>query len=257
MSDMRISVDDSKLKDYLLFAKREIPTAIRNALNDTLREIQQVERSNITSTFVIRQRQYISSSVKIPREGGFATKEIARGEIGIDTERDVLAKHEEGGDFPSYRGKPRTPIPSREIRSGRGGQVKSGTALKNFLPFAMVTSLNQARFTGSVNLGAFGRRATAVAHRREQLAGQRGSFFVSTRQGDPMLVRRIGKSRQLQGLWIWYPQKRIKPALKFQSTAAAIIPGAWERNMNEAIKHGLLRTATVFENVQSSIGKVF
>lgn len=220
---LNIRLDDSQITRALAAAPHEVATAIRNAINDTLRDVQKAQKEHIEKTFVLKKKAFLLQSVKIPKVGGFASKDHLQGRIEIDPARDILAKHEAGGDVGSYLGRKNVAIPSRQIRTGKGGGVKAGTALKTFLPFAQVSSTRT---------------------KSTQLVGQKGAFFTRVRgkNGDiPVLAQRTGKKGKLRFLYLFVPKKRIRPALQFEATAQRIIPGAWQKNAALAIEHALRR----------------
>lgn len=241
---IHFTVDDTKFQLLLKDVQTEVPRATRNAMNDTMREAQTAQRKYQLATYHVTRKSYIDQSVKISR---FAKYGEMSAEIEIDPNKDILSRHEEGGDYGSYTGKRTVAVPGRAIRSGKGGGVKRGMALKNFTPFTMASPLNQWSLGGSVGGLRRGRGFVGARNTKARLVGQGGTFFMtlSTSNGTvPALVRRKGTGRnkgQLEVLYMFFPKKRIPRGLNFEKNIIGVIESRFEHHASLAVHHALRR----------------
>lgn len=228
MTDIRLEVDASEVHRALAAAPGEARRAHRNALNDTARDVQGAERDHILRAFDVRQKQYILNSVKITKEDR-ATTDHLKSAVGIDPQRDILARFEKGGRRISIAGKKYLAVPSREIRSG-GGHVKPAFALKRFQPFVQVSHLHAVTLKGTER----------VADRRPRLIGQHGAFFMTLDGGAKAIMQRTAR-RGLRLLYILRPSVQLPAILEFENIAKKIIPVMWPLRASQAITHALRR----------------
>ena len=196
---------------------KQIPYAAAQALNDTAKDFQVVERQHVDRTMTVRQRTFILNTVKIER-GDFATKDKLAVTVQIDPTRNQLAKFEEGGEKHSIQGKHYVAILLPDIR-----RTKRGLVPRRFYPSA---------FKPFVDAGT-------------HVKGEQRSFIVPTKSGNRLLLQRYGGKRGRHGvraLYLFVPSVHIDAVLDFLDNAKAVATSAWPANFNRRFL-AALRTA--------------
>lgn len=196
---------------------KQIPYAAAQALNDTAKDFQQVERQHVDQAMTVRQRTFVLNTVKINR-GDFATRDKLSVFIQIDPTRNQLAKFEAGGEKHSIQGKPYVAIPTPDIR-----RTKRGLIPRRFYPSA---------FKPFVETG-------------NQVKGQERTFIVPTKGGNRLLLQRFGGKRGRHGvraLYLFVPSVHIDAILDFLDNAKAVAKSAWPANFQRRFL-AALRTA--------------
>ncbi len=220
-----VHVDDRLVKAALrTLHGDQVPFALSRAINDTAKDFQQAERQRVKEKFTLRQERFILNTVKINR-GDFASKRNLRAIVGIDPQRDQLAKRERGGFKSSVAGKPFVAIPSRDIRRTKRGLVPRSLYPAAFKPFTRAT-----------NLRSFGgRQVTNV--------GQKGTFFVKLSGGRRLLLQRTGKKRtSVRALYLFVRATKLDRRLGFHDTARKTVEAKFSPNFARAFAEAV-RTA--------------
>lgn len=203
---MKITVPDSTpLKADLAAIGRQAPFAASVALNQLVNAAQRDIRNRLPGNFMLRRKSFIERTIFRQPGEDFATKTRLQAGLRIHPERDVLAKHEDGG--------------SKRAREGRHVAV----------PVAAPRTA-----AGIVK----------EAYRLKALRGNPKVFRVDRPGGDPIIAEQLGRGRN-QRIRVLYLLKRavwLKPRLGFHETAAATIDREWERAVRDGIDRAL-RTA--------------
>lgn len=226
---IELQVDASSVRRALAeLSTKELGSALRNSVNDTLRAVQRAERAHIPTAFDLKRASFILNTVKIPREG-FATREQLQGYIEIDPSRDILAKFERGGEKVAIGGAKYVVKPARDIRT-TGGHVKPSLAFKRFKPFGEASGLRKVQLRGRER----------TADRRPMLVGQDDTFFLTLSSGLKVLAQRKPRAG-FRVLYLLVESVKLPPLLQFETIARAEIDRVWEGYTVLAVSHALRR----------------
>jgi hypothetical protein len=238
---MTVSIDvTATVRDFAAtldqFHQRQLPFAVKNALNQTADAAQIAVRQSLPLHFDVTRPDFLNLLVKINNEDR-ATKDKPDVTIRIapprsgKTASDILSKFEDGGEQVSIAGHQYIPYPSKDIRTGkRGTKVKRGMKFSQFRGFGEATLLNVLQHRGGLN-GS--KRATTRGPSKPRLVGQKGSFLITLTKGKsagrPMLLRRTGPGKKdIEGLYVFVPHVHIPYLLHFQETVRAVTPRLFE-----------------------------
>lgn len=113
---MQIKVDASEVLGMLNSLHKQAPFAISRALNNLAVSGQHEVQARLGTAFTLRRRVFVERTVKMLQ---FANKRALVAVVGIDPERDFLAKFEEGGQKRSLTGRSlAVPIAARRGKTG-------------------------------------------------------------------------------------------------------------------------------------------
>lgn len=230
---LTIKLNDKELHIALAKAPEQLKSAMRNGLNDTARDFQGMQRTHIGVTYKFKSansKRWLQRTVYFPARNR-ATKSKLSALVQIRTGQDLLAMHERGGAKTAFHSD-LVFMPVRSIRAG-GGQVNRKDAWKSFQPF----TTSYASSALSFRKGAVAGRKARGSQTRAQTTGQKGSFFIRSRSGHPMLVQR--KKGALRILYIGLPRVQIKPTLDFAENANTAAQRHWPRRMTGAAQQAL------------------
>lgn len=215
----------SKLSDLEL---RQLPFAMKLALNATALEIETEERKHVQSAFTIR-RPWVITNIKIGKSD-FATKDKASVTISVPDDS-VLVKFELGGVKTPRAGGKSIAIPL-EAKRGKTDIVANSQRPRAFAFTQGFTSLK-----------------TGVTIYR----GNHGTFMVQRPDGSGAIFQRLsaratkkrvgphqlGRDPALKPLWLLKPQARIAPELGFYTTGSEVAARRFGANMADALARAL------------------
>ncbi len=201
-------------------ARKQIPFATAKALNRLANEGQAAEKDRVRSQFNIKSGTFIPNTIKRRRGVDFATKQKPEAAVVIDPERQHLGKWERGGFKTSVRGKRYVAVPSKDIRRTKKGLVPRSLYPSQFKPFAKATNLK------------------SKGGKQVQDVGQKNTFFVRTKSGNPLLVQRVSKKR-IRGLYLFVRQTKLDKRLEFVPTITRIVKTRAKAVMAEEVRHAL------------------
>jgi len=97
-------INSRRLRRDLKRDRGQIPFAMANAINDTMKQGQTAVRANLRRKFTLRRKQFIERSIKINRSD-FANKRKLTARLHLEERADFLAKFEEGGEKRPEQGR--------------------------------------------------------------------------------------------------------------------------------------------------------
>lgn len=139
---MDIRVDARDVLNQFEILNRQAPFAISLGVNNLMKHGQGVVQGNLEHEFTLRHAAFIKRTVKV-RE--WANKAKLAAEIGIDPQRDVLAKFEEGGRKTPRGRALAVPI---AVRRGRSGIVIKSMRVRELQLRAHRTAKGQVQLKG-------------------------------------------------------------------------------------------------------------
>ena len=209
----------SKLEDI---AKSQIAFAAANALNDTAKSAADDARTEAGKLMNIRRKNLLRVFIRPPTEHKATKRKLTARVVVAGPKSDpsrgpVLASHEEPGIKTPNRGQ-YVAMPGREIRTGKGGHVKPGFALKNFKPF----------------LRAGARKSY----------GQKRTWIVrSKKTGTPMLMQAVGK--RVRVLWLFVERTRLLARLGFRKSVAKTVQRDFDNHMRTRMSQAIASAKTI------------
>lgn len=218
----------------------EVPSAVRNALNDTARDIQRDTRAGLNKKFDVRKKSFIERQVYIaPEDKATRDKWSTRVQIrGPGGQTSTLEKFESVGKKVARQG--RIAVPAKDFRTG-GGHVKPEIALDKLLPLVQMggqyTKLRKTK-------GGLVRGKTFTS--KQQLVGKRGTFLVTLKgSGLEALVRRAkGQPKgwnKTEILWVFKKSVDVGKPLRFVFDATGLANRFLPVRAGEAIEAALKR----------------
>jgi hypothetical protein len=222
-----ISVDSKDVtKSLWLLANREIPSAMRNAINDTARAVQGDIRKGMGKRFSFTSsgRRLFNWAVYFGKDKR-ATKE--RWEAIIELKDPSVnwgrPKMVEGFE----RATPRTPVrgkyvaaPMPFLKTGKGGHIIDTYAMRNLKPWR---KLNDNAYAGQ--------------HRTLMLKGKTGKWVVVQDNSS------IGRARN-DLLYVLVPRVRLPGLVQFVKTGVPAVKPAWDVAASKAVVHAIKRAGT-------------
>lgn len=139
---MDIQVDAKPVLGQFDILSKQAPFAISLGVNNLMKHGQAIVQGNLSREFTLRRKPFIERTVKV-REWAKKTSLVA--EIGIDPERDVLAKFEEGGRKRPQGSALAVPI---AVRRGKTGIVIKSMRVRELQLRAHRTSKGQVQLKG-------------------------------------------------------------------------------------------------------------
>lgn len=181
---------------------RQMPYAASVALNTIANKTQAEIRGTLSGNFMLRRKTFIERTIY--REPGvdFATKSRLQAGVGVHPERDMLAKHEEGGSKRPIQGT-RLAVPVNVPRTAAG--------------------------------------IVKAAYRPKALRGNPRVFRIDPPGGDPLIAEQLGRGKNAR-VRVLYALKRavwLKPRLNFHATATRVIDREWEGAVRAGIDKAL------------------
>lgn len=201
-------------------------------LNRTADEVQAGIRAGLQGKgFTLRRKTFVEQTIYRKPGEDFARKDqpemFAR--VRIHEERDVLAKHEEGGQKRPRQGRVvAVPIGARPTKDAL---VPAKYTLKALF-------FNQQSRWSQVKTIATTKSKTA---RRRLLKRSVASDVTVTPDGRVWLTEGRGKSRRSTLLWVFKKATWVPPRLKFEETGRAIATNRLRPNVEGAIEIELTR----------------
>lgn len=233
--DIGITVDTREIEVALRKAPREFTRAIRNALNDTARDVQRAEQASLGRSFDLRRQKFNEQRIKVAPEDK-ATHTRLESAVRVDPlGGSLLGKYEEGDDREPRDSKT-MPVPLPRIVD-KGGHVKKGFTFASFAPFEEQGPASKLKRVKGKLVSA------KLVTRGGQKVGRRGTFITRSTKGFAIVVQRVsrGTDKGLRVLFTFLERVDLKPQLGFVKRAKAVAPGAWQRRATEAIHHALRR----------------
>ncbi len=196
--NITVKVDITQVTNYLQGFARQSRFALVKALNKTANDAQRDIRTGIEKRFVLRRKDFILRSVKIPKEARADTRTNRYNvEIMIDPQRDVLAKFEKGGE--------KHPIDGRAL--------------------AIPTTNVRKTITATIPLS---RRPRGLFASKKKVVSKAGLLLESVGKGRAAVTR---------VLYVWRGRIRIKPMLEFEKTATTSVEKQWQPNAEESVRY--------------------
>ena len=199
---INVQVDIKDVTAYLRGMERQMQFALVKALNKTANDAQSAVRKGIEQRFVLRKKEFILRTVKIPKEARADTRSNKYDvDVMIDPQKDVLAKFEAGGEKRAIDGK----------------------------AIAIPTTAIRPTITATIPLA---RRPPRLFASKRGLAGRiyskRGFLFETIGRGRAAITR---------ALYVWKDAVRIKPMLHFVATVEESVSKTWKPNAEAAVQY--------------------
>lgn len=241
MSDVTLTVQGiEEVQALLKGVAYEIPSAVRNTLNDTARDIQREARVGLHKKFDVKKKTFVERQIYIgPEDKATREKWSARVSVrGPGGQASTLEKFESVGKKVARQG--RIAVPAKAFRT-TGGHVKPEIALDKLLPLVEMsgqyTKLRKTR-------GGLVRGKTITSKR--QLVGKRGTFLVTLKgSGLEALVRRAkGQPKgwnKTEILWVFKKSVDVGTPLRFVLDATGLAQRFMPARAVEAIEAALKR----------------
>lgn len=105
---------------------RQAKFALALALNGTANQVQRAVRTGLDERFTVRRKAFIENTVFRDRRTDFATKQHPVAIVRVHPDRDVLAKHEDGGAKRPVSGRS-IAIPLGAVRRNRADIITSAS----------------------------------------------------------------------------------------------------------------------------------
>lgn len=210
---------------------RQLPFAMKVAINETAKDFQKSETNRIMRVFTIRRRTFAKRAVKIKP---FATKQSLEATVSIDppggqARADIFAKFE----TPSIkrpRSGSRLAVP-KDVRRTKTGIISRSKRPRSF----------QFQRVGKALRG---KQRTFLI----RLPGGRGGIFQRTgprgrRRGGRAMASSISTRRQfdarIRTLFRFTPQARIDDRLEFVETGKKTVRAEFPKNFHQAFEKAL------------------
>lgn len=195
--------------------KDQAPFATAKALNAIADDIQKAQRAQGRESFTLRNPRFFDRSIK-RRRSDFASKRNLEALVRVETpgdpsRSDIFTQHEKGGRKRPKQGS-RLAVPIDAKRTPRG-QIRKRDRIR------------------ALNL-----RPVRAEDGSVEIEGDRGSFMVRGKSGNPVILQRQGR-RAKAPVRLLYTLERsvpLKPRLKFVETARAVVPRVMSKRMTEA-----------------------
>ena len=202
-------------------------------LNRTADEVQAGIRAGLQGKgFTLRRKSFVEQTIYRKPGEDFATKAKLEARVRIHDERDVLAKHEEGGQKRPRQGRVvAVPIGARPTKDAL---VPAKYQLKTLF-------FNRQSRWSQVKTVATTKSKTA---RRRLLKRSVASDVTVTPDGRVWLTEGRGKSRRSTLLWVFKKATWIPPRLRFEETGRSIATNRLRPNVEGAIEVELTRGLT-------------
>jgi hypothetical protein len=242
MISMRLDGVEQILERMTQLEQRRLPFAVSLALNKTAKEFQQAMRVGISRRFTLRRPAFILGLVHIPRGGasnvkaGRYTAEIVVGgsEPGSKSfrSRGLLAKFEGGGQKQSRDEMMPVAVPTPSLRPSFAEMVPRALFPKNL-------RLQERRTPD----GTLGPKVHVTGTGKAQIKGKRRTFVLGQpgQRGWGVFQRTGPKKGDIRMLWSYRMRVPIPRRLQFADTARGMVPGAWRKNLREALGQALDR----------------
>jgi hypothetical protein len=182
----------------------QAPFAMALTLNDTANAAQTAIRNGLSARFTLRRKDFILNTIYRQKGVDFATKRELSAAVRVNSERDVLAKFEDGGQ--------KTPLVGRNVAIPLPGVKRN----KNDI----VTKANRPA-------GLIGKPGVA------RIETKAGTFLVQTKRGGR------GMGARTEFLYQLKPSVPIKPVLSFVKTANDEVDRVFVRLALAAIDYAL------------------
>ena len=216
----------SKITDV---ANNQIPFAIAGTLNLLAQSAAVEAREAAAAGMNVKNKTLLKFFIRAPAESK-ATKTRLKARVVVKSPKssksdrgNILTQQEEWGSKLPLSGRS-VAMPSRDIRKpGSKREIIRGTELKNFRPF---------------------RTQSFIDSRQTVAVGAKNSFFVTLKKGraagKKMLLQRFGRGgKSVRGLWLFVPQTRLTPKLRFNKTVRnhvqKNIAAAFKRSFSQAL----------------------
>lgn len=254
--DLEVSVRAADVLRGLGLAEKRTQYAVVNALNKTIKLVQERQRSRVRGQFTVRKPDFLlrQAAVIKGRAGGsgFASVKEGRLEARVmvgERPRLLLGRFEAGGTRGAFKGK-NVAVP---LRGGPARPTKRSAVPEPFTFKGLRFVKGQRRSGGSRRVkGAAGFRAVRGKKGTIQWKGERRTFILprSARAPEGGVFQRIGPGRDdVRMIYSFVREVRIAPVLKFvetaRRTASAAFPPALLAEISATIKHAFGRTGTL------------
>lgn len=241
--ELAVSVRATDVLRGLGLAEKRVQYAVVNALNKSIRLVQEQERARVQRAFTVRKPDFLLRQAALikGRSGGsgFASVKEGRFEARImvgERPRLLLGRFEEGGQRGAFKGK-NVAVPLR----GTPARPTERSAVPEAFTFKGL------HFTKRGKPGRRKKRGAAV-----QWQGQHRTFILShsARAPEGGVFQRIGPGRDdVRMLYSFVREVRLQPVLKFVDTARRVasraFPPALVAEIAASIKYAFGRTGTL------------
>lgn len=228
----------SALAKFGDISARQIPYAVKIAMNNLAKDVQEAEREGLKKNFHLRRKAFNLRGIKILK-GDWATKSTWRVVISISAATDYLDKFEAGGFKLPTKGK-YVWVPSREFKS-RIIETNDPLHPKN-LTF---TRNSSGQMKGNQRTFMIrGPQGLMVLQRVDQRLNEKGlarsmrnltldnvQTGMGPQQKKTYGLKRTGGTRLL---YILKERVTVKAQLQFHPIAQAAVSAAWSGRMLEA-----------------------
>lgn len=209
MLKVTITVDAAGVLSGLDRLSAQVPYALAQGINNTLKGAQADIRATLPGHFTLRHRPFIERTIKIVQ---FAKKGNQVGILAVDPTRDFLAKFEEDTTKTSLTGK------SLAVPLIGGARPQP-------------TSVIPTRF----QIKNLKLRAVRTASGKVMLKGELGTFVLKGAT-NTLILQRLGsgKNSRVKVLYVFKRSVPITPDLGFIATATKGIDARWPFEMAAA-----------------------
>jgi hypothetical protein len=229
---LRVTVESNlyQLKALMDGTARQLPFALKVAINDTAKDFQRVETRQIMKVFTIRRRTFAKRAVKIKP---FATKQKLEAKVSIDppggqARADIFAKFE----TPSIK-RPRgsrIAVP-KEVRRTKTGIISKAKRPRSFQFQRVGKALRGKQRTFLIKLpGGRGGIYQRTGPRGRKRGGRAMASTISTRKQFDTRIRT---------LYRFTPQAKIDDRLEFVDTGKKTVRAEFPKNFHQAFKKAL------------------
>ena len=229
--ELRVESNLVQLKALLAGTARQLPFALKVAINDTALEFQRVQTNRIMKIFTIRRSTFAKRAVKIKP---FATKQSLEAKVSIDppggkARADIFAKFETTS-IKRPRSGSRIAVP-KDVRRTKTGIISKSKRPRSF----------QFQRVGKALRG---KNRTFLI----RLPGGRGGIFQRTgprgrKRGGRAMASTISTRRQfdtrIRTLFRFTPQARIDDRLEFIDTGKKTVRVEFPKSFHVAFKKAL------------------
>ncbi len=206
-----IDFDARETNRFLGSLARQVPFALKVAINETLKDMQKAQRAHQRRVFTVRRPSFVDQSVKIKP---FASKQTLTGTMSIDPpgghkRADILTKFERGGIKRPRRRHLVLPVKARRTRAG------------------IVSTRNRPK-------------ALKLRRRGRSVRGERRTFVVR----DVGIFQRVNRGRRsrVRLLFAFLRQVPIDRRLDFVANAERTVARRFDRHFDRAFDRAV-RTA--------------
>lgn len=217
MIDLKVTLDRDDALKFLHAFGSQIDFATSLSINNTLNDIQKVERMHVRDKFMLRRAEFVERTIYIgPADR--AKKDRLIGTIRIHPERDFLAKFEE----------------DTEKRPRDGGSL-AVPVFRQQSPNTIVTRGDPLYFK---KLMAAANSTNRIRRRRGETGTPRKRVYLhEARDGKRYLIEATGSTSRV--LYSLEPSVPIQPVLRFKENAMATALRMWPQRAAEAIDHAI------------------